>query len=61
MQTCPRIALKSILSPAMRVKRRRTVRADDPQVLEAVVVSDAVYMIKDQSHPSLAPDFALTA
>ena len=34
----------------MRVERRRAVRADDPQVLEPVVVGDAVDVVEDQRH-----------
>jgi hypothetical protein len=45
----------------MRVKRRRTVRAHDPQVLQPVVVADAVDVIENEPHRPIPPDRALTA
>ena len=51
---------EAILSPAVRVERRRTVWADDLQVLEAVVVGDAVYVVENQRHLLATPQFTLT-
>ena len=45
----------------MRGERRRTVRADNPEVLKPVVVGDAVDVIEDQRHPRAVPLLALTA
>ena len=50
-----------VLAPAMRVERRRAVRADDPEVLEPVVVGDAVDVVEDQRHPPPVPLLALPA
>jgi hypothetical protein len=44
-----------------RLESRRAVRADDAQVLKAVVVSDAVDVIEDERDRAPAPRTALTA
>jgi hypothetical protein len=36
------------VAPAMRVQSRRAVRADDAEVLETMIVADAVDVIQDQ-------------
>jgi hypothetical protein len=45
----------------VRVERRRAVGAEDPQVLEPVVVADAVDVVEDQRHPRPAPLLVLAA
>jgi hypothetical protein len=50
-----------ILPTAVRLERRRAVRTNDPQILEAVVVRNAVDVVEDQRHPLPAPDLVLTA
>src|SRR5829696_5672096 len=47
--------------PAMRVERRRAVRAHDLQVLEAFVGGDPVAVIEDQGHSPPLPDLVLSA
>ena len=39
----------------MGVERGRAVRADNPQVLEPVVVGDSIYVIQDERHPTAHP------
>jgi hypothetical protein len=39
----------------MRVQHRRAVRTHDPEVLETMIVSDAVDVVEDQGHPAAAP------
>src|SRR5207247_1763104 len=48
-----------ILTPAVRVERRVAVRAQDPEVLEAIVVPDAVGVVEDKRHPLPSPLLAL--
>jgi hypothetical protein len=45
----------------MRVERRGAVRAHDAQVLDPVVIADAVHVIEDQGHSAPAPHLALAA
>jgi hypothetical protein len=45
----------------VRVQRRGAVRAHDPEILEAVVVPDAVDVVEDQRHAGAAPRLVLTA
>jgi hypothetical protein len=45
----------------MRVERGVAVRADDPEVLEPVVVVHAVHVVEDQGHAAPAPRLALAA
>ncbi len=56
-----RLADDPVLARAVRVERRRAVRAEDPQVLEPVVVADAVDVVEDQRHPAAAPLLVLAA
>lgn len=46
---------------AVRIQRRRAIRANDPQILEAIIVAHAVYVIEDQRHPAALPDLVLAA
>ena len=48
------------VSPAMGIERRRAVGADDPQILEAMVVPDPIYVIEDQRHPPALPVLVLS-
>ena len=43
----------------MRIKRRRAVRADDPDVLDPVVVSRSVHVVENQAHSATTPDLPL--
>jgi len=45
----------------MRVERCRAVRADDPEVLETVVVRNPIDVIEDQRHRASVPQLVLTA
>ena len=60
------LAVEAGLAAAVRVKRGGAVRADDPEVLDAVVGRYAIDVIQDQGHrPTvpfliLATEFALT-
>jgi len=45
----------------VRVEGGRAVRADDAQILKAIVIADAVDVIEDQAHGSAAPQLVLTA
>jgi hypothetical protein len=45
----------------MRIESCRTIRTDDPQVLQAIVIRDAVDVVEDQRHPSASPAFTLPA
>jgi hypothetical protein len=60
-QAIPRRQPFAVLPAAVSVEGRRAVRADDPEVVEPVVVSYAVDMVKDQPHPPAAPGVALSA
>src|SRR5262249_10188387 len=54
-------ALRELVLPTtMRVQRRGTVRANDPQVLDAVVVWHAVDVVEDQGHARPVPVLVLT-
>src|SRR5918996_4128475 len=46
---------------AMRLQRRRAIRAHDAEILEAVVVGDAVDVVEDHAHDVSAPHLALSA
>lgn len=61
MQTWAWVALEAILPAAMRVESRSTVGTDDLQILETVVVGDAIEMVEDQRHPPASPHFVLAA
>jgi hypothetical protein len=55
---------KPLLAPgasAVCIQRRGAVRANDSQVVESVVVPDAVDVIEDQAHPLAVPILILTA
>ena len=61
-ETGPRLGRSTtVLATAMRLEGRGTVRARDPEVLEAVVIRFSVDVIKDQGHSLPPPDLALTA
>jgi hypothetical protein len=45
----------------MGVEGRRTVRTDDPQVLEAVVPAVAIDVVENQRDKPAVPEFALAA
>jgi hypothetical protein len=45
----------------VRVKRRGTVRADDAEVLEAIVIRHTVDVVEDQGHRLPAPHLVLAA
>jgi hypothetical protein len=45
----------------MRVERRRRVGADDPKVLQPVVVGNAVHVVEDQRHLPALPLLTLAA
>jgi hypothetical protein len=45
----------------MCLKRCGAVRADDPEVLETIVVADAVDVVEDQRQTSAIPCFVLAA
>jgi len=47
--------------PAVCLERRSAVRAHDAQVLDPIVVADAVDVIEDQRHASPAPHLTLAA
>jgi hypothetical protein len=53
------LALEAILPPAMRIESRRAIGADDLEILEAIVVGNAVDVIEDQRHPATAPHLVL--
>src|SRR3954452_20060969 len=48
-----------VLAPAMRVQRRIAVRAQEAEVLEAIVVPHAVDVVENQPHAHAAPHLAL--
>ena len=50
-----------VLSTTVRIQRRRAIGAEDSQVLNPVVVPNAVDVIEDHRHPLAAPALALTA
>jgi hypothetical protein len=45
----------------VRLQRCGAVRADDPEVVEAIVVTDAVDVIEDQRQAASAPHLTLAA
>jgi hypothetical protein len=45
----------------MRVERGGAVGTDDSEILEPVIVSDAVYVVEDQGHLPTAPNVRLAA
>jgi hypothetical protein len=54
-------ALTRQLTTAMRIERGVAVRADDPKVLEPVVVRGTIDVVEDQRHTSTLPKLALAA
>jgi hypothetical protein len=52
--------LLAILETAVRFECGGAVWTEDAQVLDAVVVRDAVDVIEDQGHPTAPPHFSLT-
>lgn len=50
-----------VFPPAMRIERRRAIGADNPEILDPIVVGNAIDVIEDQCHPATTPAFALTA
>jgi hypothetical protein len=55
------LRLSAIFATAMRIEGRSAVRANDPQVLQAVVIGDSIDVIEDQRHRPSPPVFALAA
>ena len=55
------VGLPPQVPPAVGVERRGAVRAEDPQVLEPVVVRDAVAVVQDQRQAPTPPLLALPA
>jgi hypothetical protein len=53
--------LPPILAPAVRVESRGTVRANDLQVLQTIVIRNTVNVIEDQRHRPALPIFVLAA
>jgi hypothetical protein len=51
----------SCVPPAVGVERRGAIRADDPKVLEPVIVAPPVDVIEDQRHAPPLPFLSLTA
>jgi hypothetical protein len=47
-----------VLATAVGIEDRRAVRAHDPEVLQTVVVADAVDVVEDQTHGPAAPELA---
>ena len=47
--------------PAVGGKRRGAIRTNDPEVFDAIVVADAVYVVENQADPFAAPHLALSA
>jgi hypothetical protein len=54
-----RLKVNAVLPRAMSVKRCRTVRADDLEVVQAVVRSVAIGVVENQTHPASPPDLSL--
>jgi hypothetical protein len=53
--------LARLMPSTVRVKRRIAVGTQETQVLEAMVVVNAVDVIENQGHPLASPELALTA
>lgn len=49
------------VSAAMSLERGGAVRADDPQVLKAMVIRDSIDVIEHKRHPVTLPDLILPA
>ena len=54
-------ARNSAAAGAMRIERRGAVGTDDPEVLESVVVRDAVDVVEDHRHRRATPPLTLAA
>ncbi|HET8954922.1 MAG TPA: hypothetical protein VFN18_04610 [Solirubrobacterales bacterium] len=52
--------LAPVFAAAMGIESRRAIRADDSQILDPVVIRNAVDVVEDQSHGPAAPIFVLT-
>ena len=59
-QALSRGNLAGLVAPAVRVERRVAVRAEDPQVLEPMVVAHAIDVVEHEAHPMALPQLALT-
>src|SRR5665648_400743 len=57
----PALALMRHVPPTVCAQRRRAVRTDDLQVLQTMVIANAVDVIEDQRHPLPSPDLGLPA
>ncbi len=60
----PAIALATdepILPATVGLEGGGTVRTDDAEILEAVVISDTIDVVENQRHPVAAPAFVLPA
>src|SRR5215218_3310133 len=55
------VTLPLVLAAAVRVERRRAVRADDPEVLKSVVVGDTIDVVENQRHVVASPLLSLAA
>lgn len=55
----PRLPRDPLVPRAMSLERGRAVRAEDPEVLDPVVIADAIDVVEDQSHRPAAPLRAL--
>jgi hypothetical protein len=51
----------AIFPAAVCVEGRRTVGADNLEILDAIVIRDPVDVIEDQRHRTTAPEFSLSA
>jgi hypothetical protein len=58
-QTLSRFAVCLVLAAAVRIEAGRAVRAQDPQILQPVVVAYAVDVIEDQADPAALPVLTL--
>src|SRR6266480_10328 len=59
-KTLSRHSLLAVLETAVRFECGGAVWTEDAQVLDAVVVRDAVGVIEDQGHPTAPPHLSLT-
>lgn len=60
MQAGTREGVALVLATTVRLQRCVAVRAHDPQILETVVVPDAVDVIQDERHAAALPLLTLT-
>src|SRR3954447_14377825 len=51
--------LAPVLAPAMRVQRRIAVRAQEAEVLEAIVVPHTIDVVEHQAHAQASPHLSL--